>query len=199
MRGSILVALLLLALGVAAARAEDHVVLSCSHAHTVKRTMFEDGHVRTETENEPSTFSIDLDLEHKTINEFYEAPHGQQFENGSVSIGGFASKLSTDHESGYQDTISIDRLSGTAIVTHRYLPSDDCAERLGRAPSCRTSDMTTTYRCAPAALDFPTPIPRLMRSFERLRRSHFLARMRRAWRRLYTVIDREMGPTHADQ
>jgi hypothetical protein len=198
MRGSALVAVLLL-LGVASARAESHIVLSCSQAHTVKKTMFEDGHVRTETENDSATFPIDVDFEHKTINGFYEAPHGQQFENGSVSIGGFATKLSTDHEPGYQDTISIDRLSGTAIVTHRYQPSDDCAERLGPAPSCRTSDMTTIYHCAPAALDFPTPIPRMIRSFERLRRSHFLARMRRAWRRVYTVIDREMSPSKSDQ
>jgi hypothetical protein len=178
-----LVALLLLMLGTVSAHAEGHIYLSCSHGHAVTKTTLEDGRVRTKTGAGASPFSVDVDLEHKTINGFYDVPHGQQFENGSVTIGGDATKLSTEHDPGYQDTISIDRLSGTTIVTHRYLPSDDCAGR--RVPSCRMLETTTIYHCGPAATDFPTPIPRMMRSWERLNSAFSLARVRRALRRLY--------------
>ena len=187
MRRGALFSILLLLSGVSV-HAENHVYLSCSHGHTVTKTTFEDGRVRTKSGADASPFPIDVDLEHKTINGFYDAPHGQRFENGSVSIGGDTSKLSTEHEPGYQDTISIDRLSGTTIVTHRYLPSDDCIGRLGRVPSCRMLETTTIYHCAPAASDFPTPIPRMVRSWERLSSSFSLARMRRVLRRLYTTV-----------
>jgi hypothetical protein len=188
MRRRTLVALLLLTFGTVSVHAENHIYLSCSHGHTVTKTTFEDGRVRTKSGADASPFPIDVDLEHKTINGFYDAPHGQRFGNGSVSIGGDASKLSTEHEPGYQDTISIDRLSGTTIVTHRYLPSDDCIGRLGRVPSCRMLETTTIYHCAPAASDFPTPIPRMVRSWERLSSAFSLARMRRVLRRLYTTV-----------
>ena len=187
MRRGALFSILLLLSGVSV-HAENHIYLSCSHGHTVTKTTFEDGRVRTKSGADASPFPIDVDLEHKTINGFYDAPHGQRFENGSVSIGGDTSKLSTEHEPGYQDTISIDRLSGTTIVTHRYLPSDDCIARLGRVPSCRMLETTTIYHCAPAASDFPTPIPRMVRSWERLSSSFSLARMRRVLRRLYTTV-----------
>jgi hypothetical protein len=187
-----LFALVVLLFGAVRAHAEDHIYLFCSDGHSVKKTVFEDGHVRSVTEKTASTLAIDVDLEHKKINDFYDAPHGQQIENGSVSIGGFASKLSTEHESGYQDTISIDRLSGTAIVTHLYNPSDDCADRLGRAPSCRSLETITIYRCAPAASGFPTPIPRMTRAWQRLRSYLTWTRMRRALRRLYYSIEQHI-------
>jgi hypothetical protein len=186
MRRRTLVALLLLMFVATSAHAESHIYLSCSHGHTVKKTTFEDGRVRTKTEADASLFPVDVDLEHKTINGVYDAPHGQRFENGSISIGGDATKLSTEHEPGYQDTISIDRLSGTTIVTHRYLPSDDCSAR--RVPSCRMLETTTIYHCVPAASDFPTPVPRMMRSWERLSNCFSVARMRRVLHRLYTGL-----------
>jgi hypothetical protein len=183
---------MLLLFGAVSAYAEDHIYLSCSDGHSVKKTIFEDGRTRSAVEAAASTFTIDVDLEQKKINGFYDAPHGQQIENGSITIGGYASKLSTEHESGYQDSISIDRLSGTAIVTHVYHPADDCADHPGNDPSCRQLEIVTVYRCAPGASNFPTPIPRMMRSWERLR--HFLtcARMRRALRRLYSSIERHI-------
>jgi hypothetical protein len=190
-----LVAFLLLLLGVGAAHAESRIHLSCSRGHAVKRTMFEDGHVRTAKE-EAAPFAIDVDLEHKMINGFYDTPHGQQFENGSVTIGGIASKLSSDHEPGYQDTISIDRLSGTAIVTHRDQPADDCADGAGRA--CLTSETTTIYHCLPAEPGFPTPLPRMLRAWERFRHSFTLARMRRVLHRVHMSIERRIAP-EADQ
>jgi hypothetical protein len=188
----IAVALVLLTFSAVSAYAEDHIYLSCSDGHSVKKTIFEDGRTRSATEAAASPLTIDVDLEHKKINGFYDAPYGQQIENGSITIGGYASKLSTEHESGYQDSISIDRLSGTAIVTHVYHPADDCADHPGHDPSCRQLEIVTVYRCAPGASDFPTPIPKMMRSWKRLR--HFLtwARMRRALRRLYSSIERHI-------
>jgi hypothetical protein len=174
------------------AYAEDHIYMSCADGHSVKKTIFEDGRTRTTTEATASTLTIDVDLEHKKINDFYDAPYGQQIENGSVNIGGYASKLATEHDSGYQDSISIDRLSGTAIVTHVYHPSDDCAEHPGHEPSCLQLEITTVYRCAPAAAGFPTPIPRMLRSWERLRHYLTWARMRRALRRIYSSIERHI-------
>jgi hypothetical protein len=188
MRRRTLVASLLLTFGMVSVHAESHIYLSCSHGQTATKTTFEDGHVHTKSGADASPFPVDVDLEHKTINGFYDAPHGQRFENGSVSIGGDTSKLSTEHDPGYQDTISIDRLSGTTIVTHRYIPSDDCVGRLGRVPSCRMLETTTIYHCAPAAPGFPTPIPKMVRSWERLSSSFSLARMRRVLRRLYTGL-----------
>jgi hypothetical protein len=187
-----LFALLLFLFGAVPVYAEDHIYLSCSDGHSVKKTIFEDGHTQSAREQVDSALTIDVDLEHKKINGFYDAPYGQQIENGSVSIGGIASKLSTEHEPGYQDSISIDRLSGTAIVTHVYHPADDCAEHSSHDPSCRQLEIVTVYRCAPGASDFPTPIPRMMRSWERLRRSLTWARMRRALRRLYSSIERHI-------
>jgi hypothetical protein len=192
-----LFALLLLPFALGSVHADDHIYLSCSHAHQVKKTTFEDGHVQRKAEKDAATFAIDVDLEQKTINGFYDAPYGQRLENGSVTIGGLATKTATERESGYQDTISIDRLSGTAIVIHRYLPPDDCAGGMDHGPSCRLSETTTTYRCVPAVAGFPTPIPRMMRSFERFRRSAFVVRVRRALRRAYTSMDLQAGPSHA--
>ena len=141
-------ALLVLLVGIVSVRAESHIKLACSQGQTETKTTFADGHVQTQKERAPDTFHIDVDLESKTINQFYENVQGQRLENGSVNIGGLATKPSTEHEPGYQDTISIDRLSGTAIVMHMAFPSDDCAVHLGRdAPSCRTSKTTTIYRC----------------------------------------------------
>jgi hypothetical protein len=166
-------ALLLLLFGVGSVRAESHIKLSCSHGHTEKKTTFADGHMQTQTENAPGAFQIDVDLENKSINRFYENVGGQRLENGSVNIGGLATKQSTEHESGYQDTISIDRLSGTAIVMHMAFPSDDCADRLGRdAPSCRTSKTTTIYQCDGAA-------PRFARASATLHVSATIALVRR--------------------
>jgi hypothetical protein len=174
------------------AYAEDHIYMFCSDGHSVKKTIFEDGRTRSATEAAASALSVDVDLEHKKINGFYDAPYGQQIENGSVNIGGFASKLATEHESGYQDSISIDRLSGTTIVTHVYHPADDCADHPGQDPSCRQLEITTVYRCAPAASGFPTPIPRMLRSWERLRHYLTWTRMRRALRRIYSSIERHI-------
>jgi hypothetical protein len=174
------------------AYADDHIYMSCADGHSVKKTIFEDGRTRSTTEATASSLTVDVDLEHKKINDFYDAPYGQQIENGSVNIGGYASKLATEHESGYQDSISIDRLSGTVIVTHVYHPADDCADHPGHDPSCSQLETTTVYRCAPAASGFPTPIPRMLRSWERLR--HYLTwpRMRRALRRIYSSIGRHI-------
>jgi hypothetical protein len=141
-------ALLLLLVGVVSVRAESHIKLACSQGQTETKTTFADGHVQTQKARAPDALHIDVDLESKTINRFYENVGGQRLEYGSVKIGGLATKPSTEHEPGYQDTISIDRLSGTAIVMHMAFPSDDCADRLGRdAPSCRTSKTTTIYQC----------------------------------------------------
>jgi len=193
---------LFLLCGMGAAHAENgesRVQLSCAQGHSVKKTTFEDGHVRTERKVEASPLKIDVDLENKNINGFYEAPYGQRFENGSVTIGGFASKLATEHEPGYQDTISIDRLSGTVVVTHLHHPSDDCSDRSGHRDACRMSETTTTYRCAPAAADFPTPIPKMLRVWERFHRSHLWARMRRAWHRLSTAVERRIWSSESDR
>jgi hypothetical protein len=174
------------------AYADDHIYMSCADGHSVKKTIFEDGRTRSTTEATASSLTVDVDLEHKKINDFYDAPYGQQIENGSVNIGGYASKLATEHESGYQDSISIDRLSGTVIVTHVYHPADDCADHPGHDPSCSQLETTTVYRCAPAASGFPTPIPRMLRSWERLRHYLTWARMRRALRRIYSSIGRHI-------
>jgi hypothetical protein len=174
------------------AYAEDHIYMSCVGGHSVKKTIFEDGRTRSTTEATASTLTIDVDLEHKKINDFYDAPYGQQIENGSVNVGGYASKLATEHDSGYQDSISIDRLSGTVIVTHVHHPSDDCADHPDHELSCRQLEITTVYRCAPAASGFPTPIPRMLRSWERLRHYLTWARMRRALRRIYSSIERHI-------
>jgi len=200
MRTRALFALLLLC-GIGSAQAENsdnHILLSCTPGHTVKKTTFEDGRVRTEKEK-ASALQIDVDLENKKINGRYEAPYGQRFENGSVTIGGYASKLATEHEAGYQDTISIDRLSGAVVVTHLHHPSDDCTERSGRTDVCRMSEATTTYHCAPAVGGFPTPIPKLLRVWERFHHSHFWARMRRAWHRLSTSVERQIWPSESDR
>ena len=188
-----LLALWLLLCGGASALADNHIYLSCSHGHTTKKTTFADGHVRTEKEQVASTFSIDVDLDNKTINGDYSAPHGQQLENASVGIGGFVSKFPSEHEPGYQDTISIDRFSGRTTVTHRYFPSDDCAARLGNAPSCRISETTTIYRCLPAMKDFPTPIPKLMHAWAKLRHYVRLARLKRTMWRWYTFMERQIS------
>lgn len=187
-----LLALVLLLFGAVSTYADDHIYLSCRDGHSVKKTIFDDGRTRSVTEGVASTLTIDVDLEQKKINGFYDAPYGQKIENGSVSIGGYASKLSTEHEPGYQDSISIDRLSGTAIVTHVYHPADDCAHQPGHDPSCRQLETETIYRCTPAASDFPTPIPKMMRTWERLRNSLTCARMRRALRHLYHSIERHI-------
>jgi hypothetical protein len=177
----------------ASAYAEDHIFMSCSGGHSVKKTIFEDGRTQSAAEAAASpTLTIDVDLENKKINGFYDAPYGQQIENGSVNIGGYASKLATEHESGYQDSISIDRLSGTAIVTHVFHPADDCADHPSHDPSCLQLEIMTVYRCAPAASDFPTPIPRMLRSWERLRHYLTWTRMRRALRRIYSSIERHI-------
>src|SRR5262249_29438478 len=145
------------------------------------------------------TFLIDVDLEHKTINGIYDAPYGQRVEDASVSIGGYATKFATEHEPGYQDTISIDRLSGRAVVTHLHLPSSDFTARVGQAASCRMSVTTTTYRCSPAMTDFPTPIPRMMRLWERLHHSFQLTRMKRALRRWYTFMERQISSSEVGE
>jgi hypothetical protein len=154
----------------------------------------EDGHVRTEREKSSAPFAIDVDLEHKTINERYDAPAGQQLANGSVSIGGVATKMASEHEPGYQDSISIDRLSGTAIVMHLHDPPTDCVSRLGHVPSCLTSQTTTTYHCEPAATDFPDPVPRMLRVWHRLRRSHLVSETKHVLRRLYFAVERRLSP-----
>lgn len=187
-----LFAVVLLLFGAISAHADDHIYLSCWDGHSVKKTIFEDGRIRSVTEGVASTLTIDVDLEHKKINDFYDAPYGQQIENGSVSIGGNSSKLSTEHESGYQDSISIDRLSGTAIVTHVYHPADDCTDHSGHDPSCHQSETITIYRCTPGVSDFPTPIPKMMRLWQRFRHSLTWARMRRVLRRLYYSVERHI-------
>jgi hypothetical protein len=187
-----LFALLLPLFGTASGYADDHIYLSCWDGHSIKKTIFEDGRTRRVTEGVALTLGIDIDLEQKKINGFYDAPYGQQIENGSVSIGGFASKLSTARESGYQDSISIDRLSGTAIVTHVYHPADDCADHPGHDPACRQLETVTVYRCTQVASDFPTPIPKMMRIWERLHHSLTWARMRRVLRRLYSAVERHI-------
>jgi len=181
----------LILLSVAGARADGHTHLSCVADHALKTT-FDDGHVHNARAAAPaSRFAIDIDFEHKTINGTYDAPSGQQFENASVTIGGYASKPASEHEAGYQDTISIDRISGTVVVTHRVEPPDDCAEHVA---SCRMSETTVIYRCTPGVSGFPTPIPRMIRWWERLRHSAVLARMRHVWRRLTTSVERHLAP-----
>ena len=199
MRARPLFALLLLLFASGPVYADNHIYLYCSHGHKVKQTTSEDGHVRRDAEKDATIFSIDVDLEQKTINGLYDAPYGQRLENGSVTIGGLATKTATEREPGYQDSISIDRLSGTAIVIHRYLPPDDCARSMDHVSPCRASETATTYHCAPAVANFPTPIPRMMRSFERLRRSASLARVRRALRRLYTSMELQILPSQVDR
>jgi hypothetical protein len=189
----------LLLCGVVSAHAENHIYLSCSQGHTATKTTFEDGHVQTEREKAASTFPIDVDLDHKTINGVYDAPHGQQLEYASVGIGGHASKLASEHEPGYLDTISIDRFSGRATVRHAYFPPEDCVARLGNAASCRTSETTTVYRCMPAMTDFPTPIPKMTRAWERLRHSVRLARLKRTLWRWYTSMERRILPSEIEQ
>ena len=189
---------------IVSAHADSHIYLSCSLGR-VETTTFEDGHVRTRREKAPASgFLIDIDFEHKTINGTYDAPDGQRFENASVTIGGFAGKPASDHEAGYQDAISIDRLSGTATITHRYEPPDDCADRSDRVGSCSTWETTTIYHCLPAATDFPTPIPKMMRLWQRLRHSYLMSRVRRMWHRLTTSVERQsvkrqMSPSPTDK
>src|SRR5262249_1233599 len=153
--------------------------LLCSQGHTERKITLEDGHVRTERESPTVPFAIDIDLEHKTINETYDAPAGTQLGNASVSIGGVATKMASEHEPGYQDSLSIDRFSGTAIVTHLHDPPTDCVSRLGHVASCLMTQTTTTYHCEPAATDFPDPMPRMLKAWHRLRRSHLVSQTKR--------------------
>jgi hypothetical protein len=189
----------LLLCSLASAHAENNIHLSCSHGHAVKKTTFQDGHVSTGQEDFASTFQIDVDLEHKTINGAYDAPDGQRLEDASVSIGGYASKFASEHEAGYQDTISIDRLSGRVVITHLYLPSGDCGGRADGTPACRMSITTTVYHCLPAVTDFPTPIPRMMRLWERLHRSFHFARVKRVLSRWYTSMERHISHSLNDE
>jgi hypothetical protein len=191
-RKCILSVLAVLLFGAASVHAESHINLICSHARMVKKTTLENGRVLTENKELAATFPIDVDLEHKTINGVYDAPGGQRLEDASISIGGFASKFASEHDAGYQDTISIDRLSGRTSVTHLYLPAGDCATRSEKAADCRMSVTTTVYRCLPAVADFPTPIPRMMRAWERLHHYLRLARIKQVMRHWYHAVKEQI-------
>jgi hypothetical protein len=193
------VSVLMLLLGATSGHAGSHVNLTCSQASMVKKTTLENGHVITEKKEIAATFPIDVDLEHKLINGIYDAPEGQRLEDASVSIGGFASKFASEHEAGYQDTISIDRLAGRATVTHLHLPASDCAARLDKAEDCRMSVTTTVYRCEPAVTGFPTPIPRMLRAWERLHHYHLLARIKRTVRRWYHAMKQDIWSGEGEQ
>jgi hypothetical protein len=196
--GRILSVPLVLVLGVTSAHAESHINLTCTHGRATKKTTFADGQVRTETSAVATTFLVDVDLEHKTINGTYDAPKGQQLANGSVTIGGLATKLASEHEPGFQDTISIDRLSGTTAVTHLYFPADDCETRLGQVAACRTSETLTIYRCLPALTDFPSPMAKMMRLWQRVHHAFHLASMKRAARHWYWAVRRRLSPDDYD-
>jgi hypothetical protein len=199
MRKCTLPVLMMLVFGATSAHAESHINLSCSHGRALKKTTLEDGHVRTEKQEVAAAFLIDVDLEHKTINGVYDAPYGQRVEDGSVSIGGYASKSVSEHEPGYQDTISIDRLAGKTTVTHLYLPAGDCAAQHDKVSACRMFVTTTVYDCLPAMTDFPTPIPKMIHAWEIMHRYLRLARMKQMMRHWYTSAKQRFWRIEAEE
>jgi hypothetical protein len=188
-----------LLLGLTSAHADSHINLTCTHGRQTKKTTFADGKVRTETSAVTTIFLVDVDLEHKTINGTYDAPGGQQIANGSVTIGGLATRLASEHEPGFQDTIAIDRLSGTTTVTHLYFPADDCETRLGQVADCRTLETLTIYHCLPAMMGFPSPMAKVMRVWGKLHHAFQFASVKRVARRWYWAIRRHLSPEDHDE
>jgi hypothetical protein len=139
--------------------AEHHVHLSCSHGHTEQTTTFLDGHSEKKEKEETAAYPIDIDFEKKTINTIYKSAYDAAFENEVVLLA-FVSQTIDPYSHGWLSRISIDRLTGEAVIgilleppwACNHEPSDFSVGTLGGwkgTDICTKMEITTIYRCVP--------------------------------------------------